>query len=326
MDPHDDGALLEGYNLFCDANAVDDPAGHLPPPSVFRIWMTTGWSGHPREMWGARDDSGTLTGWYKLELPDKENLHRAYLTLIVHPAARRRGLGRELLAHASERAAAAGRTMLAGSAWLGTAGDAFARAVGAVPALAEIRRVQVLADIKLGELDRLRDEAKQASAGYSVIRWTEPVPEEYIKPMVAVLTGFEDAPRSENSERAQVSEQRIREDNERFLKAGQRGYTVAARHDATGALAAASQVFISPDDAEWASQGLTAVVREHRGRRLGLLTKIAMLDWLAEAEPQITHIETWNAEVNGYMIGVNEALGYQVLGVPNQDYELALSG
>jgi len=244
----------------------------------------------------------------------------------VHPSARRRGIGRTLLAHASEQAAAAGRTVLAGSAWQGTAGQAFARSVGATPALTEIRRVQVLSDIKPDALDRLRDEARRASAGYSVITWTEPTPEKYVEPMVAVLTGFEDAPRSENSERAGVDAQRIREDNERFIQNGQRGYTVAARHDASGTLAAASQVFISPDDPEWASQGLTVVVREHRGRRLGLLTKVAMLDWLAEAEPQITHIETWNAEVNSFMIGVNEALGYQILGVPDQDYELTLAG
>ncbi|HLJ99565.1 MAG TPA: GNAT family N-acetyltransferase, partial [Streptosporangiaceae bacterium] len=251
---------------------------------------------------------------------------RGYLRITVHPSARRRGIGRTLLAHASEQAAAAGRTVLAGSAWQGTAGQAFARSVGATPALTEIRRVQVLSDIKPDALDRLRDEARRASAGYSVITWTEPTPEKYVEPMVAVLTGFEDAPRSENSERAGVDAQRIREDNERFIQNGQRGYTVAARHDASGTLAAASQVFISPDDPEWASQGLTVVVREHRGRRLGLLTKVAMLDWLAEAEPQITHIETWNAEVNSFMIGVNEALGYQILGVPDQDYELTLAG
>ena len=39
-----------------------------------------------------------------------------------------------------------------------------------------------------------------------------------------------------------------------------------------------------------------------------------MLDWLAETQPQVTSIETWNAESNDAMIGVNEVLGYRVMG------------
>ena len=56
------------------------------------------------------------------------------------------------------------------------------------------------------------------------------------------------------------------------------------------------------------------MVRAHRGHRLGLLLKLDMLRWLAEAEPQVEQIDTWNAESNDHMIGVNEALGYRVMG------------
>jgi RimJ/RimL family protein N-acetyltransferase len=52
-------------------------------------------------------------------------------------------------------------------------------------------------------------------------------------------------------------------------------------------------------------------VREHRGHRLGLFLKIAMLRWLAEQEPQLRYLETWNAASNAHMIRVNEILGYQ---------------
>jgi hypothetical protein len=38
-----------------------------------------------------------------------------------------------------------------------------------------------------------------------------------------------------------------------------------------------------------------------------------MLLWLAEAEPQLETVETWNAESNDHMIAVNEQLGYRVL-------------
>jgi len=54
------------------------------------------------------------------------------------------------------------------------------------------------------------------------------------------------------------------------------------------------------------------VTRPHRGHRLGLLIKIAMMEILAKREPQLTHIITGNADGNEHMIGINEALGYEV--------------
>ena len=83
-------------------------------------------------------------------------------------------------------------------------------------------------------------------------------------------------------------------------------------HDATGEMAALTQLFVDPADPDWGHQGLTGVTRPHRGHRLGLLTKAAMLEWLATAEPQLERIETNNAEANSYMIAVNEALGFEL--------------
>jgi RimJ/RimL family protein N-acetyltransferase len=39
-----------------------------------------------------------------------------------------------------------------------------------------------------------------------------------------------------------------------------------------------------------------------------------MLRWLADVEPGLATIDTWNMESNDFMIGVNERLGYEVLG------------
>jgi hypothetical protein len=40
-----------------------------------------------------------------------------------------------------------------------------------------------------------------------------------------------------------------------------------------------------------------------------------MLRWLAEAEPQLETIETWNNVDNSFMINVNEAMGYRLSAV-----------
>ena len=58
----------------------------------------------------------------------------------------------------------------------------------------------------------------------------------------------------------------------------------------------------------------TSVVGAHRGHRLGLLLKASMLQWLAEERAAAGEVDTWNAESNDHMIGVNEQLGCVVMG------------
>ena len=79
---------------------------------------------------------------------------------------------------------------------------------------------------------------------------------------------------------------------------------------------------LDPGHPQWGFQQLTAVVRAHRGHRLGLLVKTAMLDMLADAEPQLEWIATGNAAENAHMIAVNERLGYEVVPPSWNTYEL----
>ena len=58
----------------------------------------------------------------------------------------------------------------------------------------------------------------------------------------------------------------------------------------------------------------TSVARSPRGHRLGRLHKAEMVLWLAEEEPKMTSVDTWNAESNAHMIAVNVLLGYRVMG------------
>jgi hypothetical protein len=87
---------------------------------------------------------------------------------------------------------------------------------------------------------------------------------------------------------------------------------VAARFAATGEFVALTQVSTDPDTPGWALQDMTAVVPGHRGRRLGLRVKIAMLDLLAEHEPGLRRILTGNAGSNDHMNSINTSLGYQI--------------
>ena len=147
--------------------------------------------------------------------------------------------------------------------------------------------------------------------------WAGPVPEEFIERTAVIYNAMSDAPRDPGVAAEEWDAQRVREQvNDLLPRYGMHDYTVAARHDDTGELAALTGVTVDPADSGWGHQLLTVVTREHRGHRLGLLLKVAMMELLATTEPQMERISTWNAESNKHMIPVNEALGYIPYGQP----------
>jgi hypothetical protein len=83
-----------------------------------------------------------------------------------------------------------------------------------------------------------------------------------------------------------------------------------------------TEVAVDPEDPGWAHQVITAVTREHRGHRLGLLLKLAMMELLATTEPQLERMETSNAASNKHMVAVNDALGYIPSGAPFVSWKL----
>jgi GNAT superfamily N-acetyltransferase len=315
--PAEEGKIRACFEVYHAAQRVDEPEGPWFTERPFGGWMTVGWDGDPREAWLATEE-GSAVGWYRLELPARENLDQAGLDLIVHPAERRRGLGLALLRHAAGRAAARGRTVLNGGPRNGSPGEAFARSAGAKPGLVDVQRVLDIGQLEKGKLARLRGPAERAAAGYSLVSWAGPVPDEFIEQAAVVYNGMGDAPRDPAIAHEEWDAQRVRERiNNLRPHFGLRDYTVAARHDGTGELAGLTEMSVDPANPGWGFQVFTVVARKHRGHRLGLLLKVAMMELLATTEPQLERITTWNAQVNEHMIAVNEAIGYAVWGQPN---------
>jgi GNAT superfamily N-acetyltransferase len=310
------------HEVYVAALRADEAQGPLLSAGRFGGWFAVGWLGDPVEAWliPGEPGTGTVAGWYRLSLPDRENLDRARLELIVPPDRRRRGLGRGLLRHAVARAAAHGRSVLTGAAQNGSAGEAFARSMGAEPGLVDVQRVLELGRTA-GRLAELRGQAEKAAAGYSLVSWTGPVPDEFLDQAAALFTALGDAPHDPGIAPERWDARRVRERiNDLLPRFGMRQYSLAARHDASGELAALTQLAVDPAEPDWGHQLITAVTSEHRGHRLGLLVKTAMGESLATTEPQLERISTWNAGANQYMIAVNQAIGYEVLGPPITDW------
>ncbi len=304
------------------AHDVDDPDGD-PPPSLalFSALLAWSWTCDPVEAWYVPTDDLTaagqdiaVAGFCKLILQDLENQGRAYVMPVVHPAFRRRGLGRALLRHAAQRAEADGRADLDSVVAQGSAGHAFARQLGATQGLVDARRILDLRKVEASRFARLRAAAAEHAAGYSLVSWTGRTPEDELGRVAGVMNAMNDAPREEGWFEDDIWDaDRVRDRGDMQVRfAGNRAYSVAAVHDATGEMVALSQLFVDPADPDWGHQGLTGVTRPHRGHRLGMLTKAAMLEWMATAEPQLERVETNNAAVNSYMISVNEALGFEL--------------
>jgi GNAT superfamily N-acetyltransferase len=308
----DEARLRDCYELVISGHETDDP--NVPAVSYrrFRSRWTQGFAGNPQQVWLATADSGALLGGYILQLPERDNRGNGFVSPVVAPASRRQGIGTALVAHAAGQADVAGRTLLMSDARVGSPGHAFAESTGARPGMVEVRRVVDVGPPLHTRLAGLRAEAQQRSAGYTLRRWAGITPDELVGPVCAINEAMADAPHDDAFEPMVWDVDRVLAEDKRVVELGTRMYSVAALHDATGAGAALTQVFIDPDAATWGGQGLTAVIREHRGHRLGLLVKVAMLEWLAEAEPQLTHAVTSNAAANEHMIAVNEKLGHRV--------------
>ena len=301
------------YEIHLSGQPADDPLGPTMPQPAFAGWLALGWTEDPVETWLARDESGEPCGWYQLSLPQRENRHRASLELAVHAARRREGRGTALLRHAAGRAHGAGRTVLDLEAREGSPGAAFAGALEARPSIAALRRVLDLGQLPAERRARLRAEAERAARGYALRSWRGPAPGDAVAGVAAVNEALADAPREAGEEAQAWDVARVRLDERRVAAMGLTPYVIAATQRATGELAALTQVAVDAGLPEWGFQELTAVSGPHRGHRLGLLLKVAMVDLLAAEEPQLTRIVTRNAAGNDHMVGINEQLGFCVL-------------
>ena len=291
---------------------VDHPSLPGWPPRSFRFKWTRSFDSAPGEAWLATDDSGEPVGCYLLRLPVKENVTLARVILQVPPDRRRAGIGTELLAHCAIRARRAGRARMGGEARDGSPGAAFAQALGAQAGIAEVNRILHVDPSLPARLDQLRSEAQAKATGYSLESWLGATPREYLDEIARLNNAMADAPHDKGVQATKWDGQRIAEQEEHALAHGLRFRTVAARHDGTGQLAGLTQICTDEGTPGWAFQQITAVAKEHRGHRLGLLVKVANLEQLISDDPSTRRVLTGNAGANRYMIAINEMLGFRV--------------
>ena len=313
--PEDRVTVQAIVTLMNAVSAADAPWVHPMTVTKQVGTMRHGWQGEAPRCFAARDDAEAVVGYSELWTFEHDNRDLAWLSLAVAPERRRQGIGSLLMRHLLATAAECGRTKAGVDGWDSPGTYAFAAAHGFEKKSQSINRRQVLAEMDRALVRKLYDEAAVHAAAYDLERVVGHTPEERLDEVAEMTAAINDAPLDDlDIEDETFTPERIRGYEDAVTAKGQRLYRLMARHRETARLAGQTIVAVDQEHPEIGHQHDTSVVREHRGNRLGLLLKAGMVLWLAEAEPQLETVDTWNAESNGPMIGVNEQLGYQVMG------------
>ncbi|HEX2312342.1 MAG TPA: GNAT family N-acetyltransferase [Thermomonospora sp.] len=288
--------------------AHDHPGEPAPEPEQVRARLLVPPLASRNLMWVARDAAGRLHGVAFLRLPDDAD-RAGEIDVQVLPGSRRRGIGTRLLAAAADGLRAGYCKTVIVQALAGTPAVPFLEARG-FHCVLSLRGML----LRLDDVDPARTEKIVASGhpGYRLHRWTGTVPDELAGELATAKRAMADLPLGDVTA-FRWNADRVREMAETVAARGETLYTVAALHGPASAprIAGFTEVVVPSAAPERASQYDTAVVPEHRGRRLGIWLKAAMLQWLREERPDVREIETDNADDNSHMLAVNEELGFR---------------
>ncbi|WP_084556959.1 GNAT family N-acetyltransferase [Hamadaea tsunoensis] len=301
-------ALVAAWHLVeSEARAADDP-GHpevavegtlaalgAAPVEGRLIRRVATWSGEPAAIG-------------ELYLPDRENLGWGFVSVIVRPAYRRRGIGTLLLGDLATAIRAAGRTTAVLSTRTG--GD-WARSLGAVYA-------QRIAESEL-DVTAANPVPGVAPVGYRIEHWADRCPDDLVESFARAKDAMADAPDGGlGYEPHRYTAERVRAVEQGFAAKGHGLWVAAAVHEDSGEVAGLTEIELDPHAPGLAHQEDTAVVPAHRGHGLGLWLKTEMLRRLRTEAPAVRVIRTSTDEGNTPMMAINEALGFRRTGYLEQ--------
>lgn len=245
----------------------------------------------------------------------RENVGTGGLWLSVHPERQRRGIGGLLLAHCEQSLRDDGCLRIHEHSGApvehGDAATGFALANGYRQTLVDLR--QDLALPVTEELLTALDPGPDGTA-YVIETSVDGLPEEWLEDRALLARRMSsDAPTGDiDLDEEDWDAERVRQ--QWNTPSPVWGIESVARHVPTGRLVAFTDLVVRPGQPDLAVQSDTLVLREHRGRALGLAVKLANLRGLQRERPDVTTVRTWNADTNTHMVAINERIGFVVTG------------
>lgn len=282
---------------------------------------------------------GVPAGTCSVLLPLQENTAAAWIDVLVAAPYRRLGIGRRLLEVAEDAARSRGRRVFqgyceepaaaqlqagqevlpaksgSGGVPLNLASTRFALASGY-----ELEQVEQSSRLRLPVepdlLDALEADAVARAGGYRVVGWRGRCPESLVD-AYAGLRGrmTADVPTAGlEAEEEEWDAARVRAEEQGWERSGVEALVAAVQHAGTGDLAAFTVLSCRPERPQVLIQEDTLVAGPHRGRRLGMLAKIANIRRAREECPAAESVITWNASENRHMLAINISLGFKPSG------------
>jgi mycothiol synthase len=265
--------------------------------------------------WVVRDADGSFLGTSDLTINHVEdNQDLATVWVGVRPDARRRRLGFALLEPAIAAARAAGRTSLDSWASAAVGNEPFFGRLGFQRRYLERHSRLRIAGLDEALMKEWVAHGDQRATGYSLVGWDGPCPEDLIEGYAKVLHVMNTAPLEDFEMEDEVfTPDRIRAKEEAWARTGQDWWVLVALEDETGGLAGLTELGFLPHRPWLGVQGNTGVDPVHRGHGLGRWLKAAMILRLIAERPAVECVDTWNADSNGPMLAINEAMGFEPL-------------
>ena len=299
--------LLATLNAVLAADLPEDPPWQ---DAKVREYLATTMPGERRICWIAEEEPGVDGGGRLLAHLSVLLLGDiGVLEILVHPQARRRGLGRKLVTLAARRVHLEGFSSIGVEVIGGTSATAFFESLGFEREYVETRGVLTLSTVDwltLGEM------AGGIASGYRIEFHPGGPPEDLIEAYAQAKLEQQNADEPDLDLRPSSSDpQRLRESLTCLHQRGLRPYIVLAIHERSGVVAGLTEVVVPAQHPTRADQYDTIVVRDHRGYGVDRAIKARMLFELRSAEPGLREVQTWNAQHNESMLKVNAELGFQ---------------
>jgi GNAT superfamily N-acetyltransferase len=313
LDPADDAAVAAYFALRTAAAAQDHPGHPLPCPLEHAVMARRPWPGDDREIYLAVTEHGEPAGALMVDISLRDNLDSVGADIVVHPEHRRAGIGRMLAERLQEVARTRGRHLVLFETPDDSPGAAFADTYGAERALPSRQSVLELDRVDDATLAGLEADAVAHADGYSLVQWSGSTPEGHLDDIAVLETRMStDAPLGTLEwEEEDIDAGRVRERDQLRIERGNRSWTTAVRHDATGRLVGSTTLVVRGTHRHDADQWETIVLHEHRGHRLGTWIKMANLRATRSAMPELERVWTWNASSNAHMLAINIAMGFR---------------